>query len=59
MGAAFIITLEYKLSTKHFIICFPVSINFEISTNRFFNLTYTFIIPVAMLDKLVIGFNFP
>lgn len=52
------ITLEYKLSTKQFIICFPVSINFEISTSKFFYLTYTFII-VAMLDKLVIGFNFP
>lgn len=58
MGAAFMITLEYKLSTKQFIICFPVSINFEISTSKFFYLTYTFII-VAMLDKLVIGFNFP
>lgn len=59
MGAAFMITLGYKLNTKHFTIIFPVSINFETSTNKIFYLTYTFIIPGAMLDKLVVGFNFP
>ena len=43
MGAAFTVTLEYKLNTKHFTIIFLVSINFETSTNKIFYLTYTFI----------------